>query len=331
MKFNHTKALLPLIEFPTKVVLVDDNIDFLKSLEMLFAPKGIEFIGFNDPFKALEFLRNQKYRTFVDQYLKQKEDASIFAKTIDINLHALSQEINNDKRFNEVSALVIDFAMPGMNGQEFCKQITDLPIQTLLLTGEASYEKAVEMFNSKIITNFVQKSNDISILYETIKNLQHKYFQDITQELLFALKNPSGMSIFADTAFINFFDLICQKHNIIEYYVVDENGSYLLADKSGTLKLLIVKSEEDMQVLHEIAEGDHSITEEISNALHERKIIAFLQSEEDLTKPVKDWNFYKATPIDEKETHHYALVDAIPALRMSPNKITSYQDYLRSS
>lgn len=330
MRATQSQVFLPLFKFPTKVVLVDDNLDFVKSLEMLFSPRGIDFIVFTNPKEALEYLQQRKYCEFANEYLNLKNNEEIFSKNINVNLRSLYQEIYDPNRFNEITVLMVDFSMPEMTGQEICQETNNLPIQKLLLTGEASFEKAVEMFNNKIINAFVTKDEDLEVLFEKIKQLQNKYFQNITENLLFALKSSSGSSIFTNKDFIEFFTSLCKTNNFIEYYAIDESGSYLLADKAGTVKLLIVKNEEDMQVSSELAEGDANITQDALASLRKREKIVFFQLEEDLILPFKDWNLYDAKTIESDETYYYALVDVDGNFRLDRNKITWYQDYLKN-
>lgn len=330
MKTDKLQQFLPLLEFPTRVVLVDDNIDFVKSLQMFSSYRGIEFIAFNDPRKALTYLKEYHYCRFVDKYLKPKDESDMFTKNISLSLHDMHHEIYNPNRFEEPSTLVIDYAMPGLTGQEFCCEIADLPIQKLLLTGEASYQKAVEMFNSGTIDHFVKKDEDLDILFENIDKLKNKFFQNITQEFFLALKSSNGISVFSDQAFIDVFKSLCKENGFVEYYVLDENGSYLLADKFGALKLLIVKSDEDMQVLYEIAEGDPEVNEKILDDLRRKKKIAFFQSADKFALSASDWNLHEAYPIEGKQMYYYALVEVSSDLNIDNNKIVSYHDYLRS-
>lgn len=333
---NPSQTFLPLFEFPTKVVLVDDNIDFVKNLQMLFSPKGTEFIVFSHPHEALEYLQKRTYCTFAEDHLNLKNNHEIFnkninrmfSKNININLCSLYQQIYNPKRFDEVSLVVIDYNMPEMSGQEFCQRISNLPVQKMLLTGEASYEKAVEMFNGKLINSFVKKGEDFQILFQNIKDLQNKYFQNITKSTLFALQPPNGNSIFSDIEFIDFFNLLCKEYNFIEHYVVDENGSHLLADASGKTKLLIVKTEENMQTLCDLAESDLESTKDIFDTLQERKKIVFFQEEEDLLRPINTWSLYDAISLNYKETYYYALIDIDSNFNLDRNKITWFKHHL---
>lgn len=331
MKALESKNLLPLFEFPTKVILLDDNADYVESLKMLFSPKGIQFETFTNPLKALEYLRSKDYCKFVNQYLGLSPNMEIFGKTLDVSLSDLHQVMYDPKRFNEASTLVVDYAMPSLDGQSFCNEVKDLPIKKLLLTGEASYEKAVEMFNDKVIHKFVKKHESHHALLENIQKLQREYFQSITQNLLFGLEGTSENSPFSDDKFISFFNDLCETHNFIEYYAVDESGSYLLANKSGELKLLIVKSEEDMQVLYEIAEGDRKTPDATLNALANRDKLTFLQSEDDLILPASDWKLHDAKKLEGESTYYYALVDADTNFTLNGEKPFWYENHLAAA
>src|SRR5262245_35847908 len=117
MSQSKSQALLPLFEFPTKVVIIDDNIEFIKGLQMLSANYGVELIPFQDPRKAAAYLQEKNYCKFAKKYLTPEENAEIFYNEINLHFNTLYQEAYDPTRFEEISALIIDYAMPGMNGQ----------------------------------------------------------------------------------------------------------------------------------------------------------------------------------------------------------------------
>ena len=47
--------------------------------------------------------------------------------------------------------------MPEMNGLEICKILKGYPFKFILITGEATSEKAIEAFNSGLIHQFIPK------------------------------------------------------------------------------------------------------------------------------------------------------------------------------
>ena len=70
--------------------------------------------------------------------------------------------IYNKERFGETSVVVVDFAMPQMNGEEFCRKLGQLKgnsVKIIMLTGEADEEMAVRLFNAGVIDKFLRKGN----------------------------------------------------------------------------------------------------------------------------------------------------------------------------
>jgi len=67
-------------------------------------------------------------------------------------------------------ALVLDLAMPGMDGLETMKRLlTDNPdLQVILLTGRATVQKGVEAMSSGAM-QFLEKPADINLLLEQIE------------------------------------------------------------------------------------------------------------------------------------------------------------------
>lgn len=300
-----SQKVLPLFNFPTKVVLVDDNVNFVKGMQMLSFHYGVELIPFNEPKKALSFLRDQSYFKSTKSYLTPEENNEIFHGEINLHLNDIHKEIYDAHRFDEVSVLVVDYAMPGMNGQEFCSQIADLPLQKLLLTGEAFFEKSVGIFNADENDKFVKKSDDCGLIFNFIKRLQHKYFEITTEDLIVVLQNSMSVSVFSDPYFVECFEKIINENEIVEYYVVNNSGSYLMLNKDGKVKLLIVKSNEDMRV-----------------------------TEKEMALQSKKWSLHDAKYLKgNKQDYYYALIDVernSQDFLINFDKIKPYQEHVDS-
>lgn len=326
MRTSYPRSFLPLFKFPTRTVLIDDSEEYIEGIKPLFYKEGMDFIHFTSSIEALDYLRKQTYCQFVKERLGLEEGDGIFTKMVNVRLRSLYQEIYNPNRFSEISVLVIDYAMPNMTGESFCQEVASFPVQKLLLTGEASYQKAIDMFNTGNISKYIRKDDEsLDTLIGAIQFLQDKYFQDITQDLLFALRHHTGSCVFSDRKFIDFFRSLCEKYKFIEYYVADENGSYLLADDSGSLKLLIVSQEEDINFLYDFA-LDSNAPKDMLNALKEKRKIVFLQSEDDL-RSVNDWELHDAQQIEgDDATYYYALVDVTTtSFRFDRSQFVTYQ------
>lgn len=78
-------------------------------------------------------------------------------------------------QYERCNVLVLDYQMPGMNGMEFLQQVTQLPAQRILLTGQADEKIACDMFNEGLIQQFVPKGDNPN--ENTLKRLRERIIQ----------------------------------------------------------------------------------------------------------------------------------------------------------
>ena len=77
---------------------------------------------------------------------------------IRLDLNVLEQEIKHIDRFKRISAMLVNYAMPTMNGLEFCAQLTDRDVRRVLLTGVADEKTAVQAFDAGLIDHYLPKA-----------------------------------------------------------------------------------------------------------------------------------------------------------------------------
>lgn len=155
--------------FPTTVLLVDDNPGFLHNLtawlEQTFICKSL-----TNPVAALTFLMENASRhsgSYLETMLKVVtptiETDDDRADTLSLKLEYIANKIYDKKRFEAISCVVIDYSMPKLNGAELLTCIQELPIYKIMLTGEADEALAVDLFNQKIIDHFIVKKTGPSL------------------------------------------------------------------------------------------------------------------------------------------------------------------------
>ena len=178
---------------PTSLLVVDDDQNFLNSLEFYF---GDEFHCnlYKYPEKALLHVLEQE---------KKRQAAHLFFSDPDPNGRSINDDENrvilwqsakildllkNSQRFRQNSVGIIDYDMPGMNGLELCRHLQDIPMRKILLTGKTGMDTALKLFNEGIIDCFLMKQQkDLSeTLHKEILKLQKKYFK-----ILSDLTNPA--------------------------------------------------------------------------------------------------------------------------------------------
>ena len=140
---NRTSEVFPFF-YPTTVLFVDDNPHYLTSIGMGLGPReGHRF--FVSPRDALAFLRGRAGAGVTAGCVSVFGDNPdpVADHVIRFDLRAISRTLFNPNRFDEVSVVVVNYDMPGINGVEFCRELGDHPVKKLLFTGTADERVAV--------------------------------------------------------------------------------------------------------------------------------------------------------------------------------------------
>lgn len=322
---------LPLYLHPTEVILIDDDVSYSKNMQAMMLDKEIPIRIFNDPEKALAFLKKRSPIEFLDKLL-QVENESIEKTTINMDFSTIHHELYNKDRFHQPSILILNYTMPGLSGKEFFEQIQTLPLKKILLTGEERSDTAVKMFNAGLIDRFFRKSEDnlLQQLIEVITDLKINFFQKISHSALLALEKKSPFFSFNDSDFIKFFLETIKQQKIVEYYALDPSGSYLLISSEGNITLLIIKTEEDMRILYELAEGEENVDQSLLDDLKNKKKLTFFLNSKDNLAPVHSWSLHDASClVGENQSYYYALIHN--SFFKPKSKIYTYSQFLEDN
>jgi len=237
---------IPACYFPTTVLFIDDSRDFLLNF-VLQLDEGLAYRIYDSPFDALDFLQKKadKPNPLIERCLSAKPQTSSALA----NLQCIYSEIYNERRFAEVSVLVVDYAMPGMDGLEVCRMLKDSPIKKILLTGKADEKLAVEAFNKGLIDRYIDKNDHqaAELITKNIEVLQQQYFQSLSDKLTAFLGiSPSQWT---DNEMIqDCFRQINKEKRIVEYYRIDCEGSFLLLDEDAHAHLLTIRNEKEWEL-----------------------------------------------------------------------------------
>ncbi len=321
----------PLLYFPTTVMIVDDNKSFLENLSLKLS-NTFSKILYQNPTDALLDLKNRKYLA---------HEAQHFVKYIDNPNHDNDQSaafldhskvynmMYNVDRFSEVTTVLIDYSMPQMTGLEFCEAIADLPLKKIMVTAEAGHNLAVKAFNEGIIDAFILK--DISTIFNeltpTISKMQHKYFSTFSNNFFVSNKNEHLKNANFQTAFAEFL----RKYNIVEYFCLDEKGSYVGLDLAGKPHWYIVKMDSDFSEALDIAQYNKS--GDLIDKLKNRDHLLFLFSEVEKKLPVSAWDNYLfpvANQFSNNANVHYVANVSDQYFSLDKAAIKSYDNYLQS-
>lgn len=232
---------IPTCYFPSTVLFIDDNRDFLLNF-VLQLDEWLAYRLFDSPFDALNLIQKKQDGGLFHQRCLNYANASL-NKVAEQQFLAIWAEIYNGQRFSDISVVVVDYAMPGMDGLEFCRRLQQLPIKKILLTGKADEKLAIDAFNQGLIDRYIHKNDPevASLITQSIDELQWQYFQDISERLIRSLSLSSPHCLH-DQPFSHFFKQFCKQHHVVEFYLCDQTGSFLLLDVDANPSFFVLKN-----------------------------------------------------------------------------------------
>lgn len=320
--------------YPTTVVAIDDDQRVLNGLKVNIE-ETLPCMTFNSSEQALHFLTHEyQPNPFTQRVLLRPEQIALEHRAIDIDIRAIHREIYNPKRFSEISVVIVDYAMPGLNGAELCKRLKGLPYKKIMLTGEGTHDLAVNLFNEGIIDKFILKSSTATLMQNVIaavEEMQHRYFLDLSEVIITSLtKDPNYTPAYLDDpAFVALFHQVKQQIKAVEYYLMDGFGSFFFLDTAGRPSWLAVQNELEMQGWTETGEDGPA---EIVKSMQQREKILYLHTDEDFQKHPAEWQSYlhPAKQLQGRELYYYALITGKQVYDIKPDQILAYNSYLAS-
>jgi CheY-like chemotaxis protein len=237
---------------PTTICFVDDNEAFLASLE-LELPGEWACRTFSDPESALAYLNEPNpLPPLMDRCFSLQRESN--AAVIHLDLGLIEQEISHVDRFRRNSVLVVDYAMPSINGLEFCEALKDTHIRRAMLTGVADEKLAVQAFNAGLIHRFIPKQTDDPILavHQFVEELVQEYFNQYTERLktTLAIDPPAFLTDPDVAAWVR---ELMTENRLVEYYLVDDPPGLLMLKGSGQIWRLTILSQADREAQASLA------------------------------------------------------------------------------
>jgi CheY-like chemotaxis protein len=299
---------------PTQVVVIDDNIEFLRNLNQILSKDYSSYLFYKNPQKALHYL-NEIYKSdpFPNRYIENIDEEKWEHRRLDVNIFDTHHEIYRPERFEEISTVIIDHSMPGMSGLQLCKQIKNSYIQKILLTGVADEHIAIRAFNEGLIHHYIRKQ-DLDMteqLNEAVEKAQWRYFNKLSEVTIKAITADSLVNhALVDPSFQNLFKKILKRYVFKEAYLCETMGSYLFLTDEGSVHGLVVNNADQLEVSWESGEA-LNVDSSILNELRSRKKIMFYHNRQGIFEPkAKDWknHIYTAHVLKgEQETYYYAI------------------------
>lgn len=256
--------------FPTQVILIDDDAGFLKILASKLSKKFL-VKTFNHPNEALTYLQDKQTllntihpNALVDEELEYGERYLSLSKMNALAENQIKQEMT--------TVVISDYVMPEMNGIEFFKKISNIPVMKILLTGNADLDLALYAFNRGVVDKFLVKKSE-KLLTEVEENIiacQHGFFRKYSYPLLSSLSIPED-SMLHKNGLSSQLEQIIRDNDIVEYYLIDNIGSYLLINKTGKRMHFMCLVERQFDEYLDIAtnsDAPDEIVEKLKNRTH---------------------------------------------------------------
>lgn len=330
---------IPICYFPTTVALIDDNRGFLENIRLELDSNSAVYKLFDNAIAALSYLSSDvTIDPITNRFLSPAEDDDRDQHSINVNLNAIHQEIYSLQRFAQVSVVVVDYAMPGLNGADLAEKLKGKPYKIILLTGEANETRAVKLFNEHIIHYYVRKADATAMpsLRTSIARLQQDYFQKLSQLILDGIVTnaaPSPLGCLTDPIFIEFFNQLLKEHAIVEYYLLDESGSFLFLNELGVPSWLLVKQTGEMESTEfDINFPDIQLSETLRQAINKREVLRHFFVEDEAPTTDAEWQavLYPATKLSGRKEYYYSYVTKPHGnLDLDVQRIISFETYLQ--
>jgi hypothetical protein len=190
---------------------------------------------FDEPKQAERFLLKGYYPRVNNQPWVRSE---AFDHTVRTRFHfcekTLSDELCSSHRFEEVVVAVIDSSIREPSLFDLCRRIQFIECKKLLLILPDEVGMAKKAVKEGIIDGYVVKDDSPSMMLKlttAISTLAYNYFQEFSLPIVSQLQLT--MPYLSDVAFVDFFQNICFDKDIIEFYLIDPAGGYLLLDANA--------------------------------------------------------------------------------------------------
>ena len=160
-------------------------------------------------------------------------------------------------------------------------------------------------------------------LEKAIEELKIQYFKRRSSVIFQSLPIES-QNLLSSPAYQQVFESIQANSNSVEYYLIDESGSFLFLDQCGEPTWFVVRKYHDIQAQYQLAEG-LGVPEAILNLLRGHDNLLFMLSIEDERQPPERWGDYIHPAEALSENHCYAVITNRTKNKLQWNKVCCYQ------
>jgi CheY-like chemotaxis protein len=281
--------------------------------------KNANYKTFSSPLTCLDFLKHYTPPSTQQYFLKSNHNDENYGilqhapVDFDITKIAAFSEIEN--RRDEITAMLIDYHMPEMNGYLLSQSCGDLPVHKILLTGKTEDEKVIAGFNHNYIQRYIQKGTDNleEKVVAQLRELSFEYFQKMTAPLLAHLE-AENLTALSDPVFIDFFLDYCKKNNVAEFYLIDKQGSFLCIDKNNRRTYFVIHTDRSLNTWLDTYYTGTEFPSDFIEKFNARHLIPFFgMSVEAWQLEPSEWHTYFYQPqgeiVGREKYYHFEISD----------------------
>lgn len=265
-------SLIPIMYYPFKVMIVDDNAHLLESIK--------------------DKLSNE-FDVLTVQHPQQAVNIA-----------------NDRNKSQQYGVVVTDYEMPDMDGVELCEQIKYIPITKIMLSGQYDSDRAVEAFNNKLIDCYIIKGseNTLKQLNFFLHNIPPKYFKKLTDNLL-SIIGSEKFKFLLDPPFAEIIYSKIKELSIVEYYLISNNGNFLFINKDHNY-VLVVYTDSHLNEFCELYNSEPEVAKFIDLIKQKKYVPFFGINQMPDTVDFADWkqHLYIANKYDK---YYWSLVELV--------------------
>ncbi|MEM7402448.1 MAG: response regulator [Myxococcota bacterium] len=310
MQYNR----LPCCRHPTTILLVDDHTDRARSLARQLTSLHCRILVFNQPQAVLDYLQDE-YRP--QPFTSTWDHALDFDEATRTVVPQLHHQLYSPTRFDQIAVMVTDHDLAcDTDGLQLCRLMPHAHIHKILWTRVLRAAEATEAFNDGIISGYVfvdgqpHIEQSIARLKTLVNNALHKHFFSLSSFLQQAGDYHYEYQALNDPAFISLFQGFVDELKIVDYYLFDYTGCFVLVDEAGNDYTLFARDEASMIASYECDEFEKApshIQQQLQSKTH---MLCLPQIEDRTSVPCSEWAAYihPATVLKgEHDTYFYHL------------------------
>lgn len=247
MNFN----TVPTLYLEPRILFLDDSRLFLDSVGNLLCDV-LNVETSQNPIEVINRLKSDlSLSRRVKECIEYSDESSSKTAIINLDYKKLAKMLYHYYLANEyVSVVCIDYRMPLMSGLEVARQLKDLPLSRILLTGDIEKDTLIDAFDEGIITKVIHKTApDLLEMIEEVTRSQHtKSIQALNANLFKAFSDYSHYKdLFSHTLFVSFYESILRQKQMAFSCVYEVGGSMLIVDRDGSLYVMNIYSESEIR------------------------------------------------------------------------------------